>query len=88
LGQWYRDALAAFTDRSPEPVFPRWVGWSNVWLGVLLLPATIVIVFKTGPLAWTGLIGFWISAAVFGVWYLVMTWVVLRAVRQEAASTV
>ena len=42
--------------------------------------------FRTGIFAWTGLVGFWIPAAVFGTWYLVMTWVLLRAIAQEAAT--
>jgi len=44
----------------------------------------MIIFFKTGPFAWTGIIGFWIPAAVFGVWYIVMTVYLLRAIRDEA----
>jgi hypothetical protein len=44
----------------------------------------LIIFFKTGPFAWTGIVGFWIPAAVFGTWYLVMTKLVLQSVRQEA----
>ena len=58
----------------------------SLWLAFLVLPATLIVFFKHGPFAWTGLIGFWIPAAAFGVWYLVMAWVVLRAVDSEAAQ--
>jgi hypothetical protein len=86
LGQLGALALAIFHDRSPQPVFPRWIGYFNVWVALLLLPASMIIFFKTGPFAWTGVIGFWIPAAVFGVWYIVMTVFVLRAIRDEAES--
>ena len=86
LGQLGALALAIFHDRSSRPVFPRWLGYFNLWVALLLLPASMIIFFKTGPFAWTGVIGFWIPAAVFGVWYIVMTVFVLRAIRDEAAA--
>lgn len=84
LGQLGALAVAIFNDRSPEPVFPRWLGYFNLWVALLLVPAGTIIFFKTGVFAWTGLVGFWIPAAVGGVWYLVMTVMLLRAIRAEA----
>lgn len=86
IGQLVPIAVCAFTDRRTEPVFPRWLGYYNLWMAFALLPATLIIFFKTGVFAWTGLIGFWIPAAAFGIWYLVMTVMVLRAVRSEAVE--
>ncbi|WP_182379446.1 hypothetical protein [Nocardioides sp. WS12] len=84
VGQLVAIAIATLGDRSPEPVFPRWVAWFSLWLAFLVLPATLIAFFADGVFAWTGLIGFWIPAAAFGAWYLVMTWVLLRAIRTEA----
>ena len=86
FGQLGALIVAIFHDRSAAPVFPRWLGFFNLWVALLLLPASMIIFFKTGPFAWTGVIGFWIPAAVFGVWYIVMTVVLLRAIRDEATS--
>jgi hypothetical protein len=77
--------VAIFHDRSPQPV-PALARFLQPWVALLLLPASMIIFFKTGPFAWTGVIGFWIPAAVFGVWYIVMTVVLLRAIRDEAAA--
>lgn len=85
VGQLIAIAVATLQDRSPDPVFPRWIAWFSLWLSFLVLPASLIVFFQDGVFAWTGLIGFWIPAAAFGMWYLVMTWVVLRAVRQEAS---
>lgn len=90
LGQLGAIAVAVITDRNNDtpagPVFPRWVAYYQVWVGVLLLPASLIIFFKTGPFAWTGIVGFWIPAAVFGTWYLVMTKLLLSAIGREAAE--
>ncbi|WP_131536088.1 hypothetical protein [Mycolicibacterium aromaticivorans] len=84
IGQLGALAMAVFTDRRSTPVFPRWLGYYNAWVALLLLPASMILFFKSGPFAWTGLIGFWIPAAVFGTWYPVMTVFLLRAIKQEA----
>lgn len=87
VGQLVAIAVGTLGDRSPTPVFPRWVAWFSLWLSFLVLPATLIAFFTDGVFAWTGLVGFWIPATAFGIWYLVMTWVVLRAVRQESLTT-
>lgn len=84
FGQLGAIAVAVLNDRRAEPVWPRWVAYYSIWVGVLLLPASLIIFFKTGPFAWTGIVGFWIPAAVFGTWYLVMTKLLLGSIRQEA----
>jgi hypothetical protein len=76
-------SVATLTDYRENPVFPRWFGYMNIWVGFLLVPANMIIFFKTGPFAWTGVIGFWLPAAVFGLWYFVVTYVLLKAIRQE-----
>lgn len=83
-GQLFALAGSTLTDRREKPVFPRWSAYMQVWVAVLLLPATLIEFFDTGPFAWNGLVGFWIPAAVFGAWYIVMTVLLLRAVREEA----
>lgn len=77
-------AIAVPTLVTKVQVFPRWVAWYSLWVAFLLLPASCIIFFRTGIFSWTGLVGFWIPAAVFGTWYLVMTWVLLRAIHDES----
>jgi hypothetical protein len=84
--QVFAMAAATLTDTRPDPVFPRWFGYMNIWVGFLVVPANMIIFFKTGPFAWTGVIGFWLPAAVFGLWYFVVTYVLLKAIRQEEAE--
>jgi hypothetical protein len=75
-------ALAVFTDRSPTPVFPRWVGYYNVWEALFLCPFLLIAFFKTGPFAWDGAIGFYLPTAGFCVWLLVMTGALFRSIKE------
>lgn len=84
IGQLVTLSIATLADRRPRPVFPRWSAYLNLWVAVLLTPATMIVFFQSGPFSWAGIVGFWIPAAVFGGWYVVMTVLLLRAIDQEA----
>jgi len=70
-------AVASFLDERPTPVFPRWLGYYNLWAMLLVIPDQLLFFFHDGPFAWNGLFGLWIPAVSFGSWFLVM-YVVLR----------
>jgi hypothetical protein len=70
--------LAILGDPNERPVFPRWVGFLNLWAAVLFTPGGLITFFKGGPFAWNGLFGFWIPLVAFFAWYIVM-FVFLRA---------
>ncbi|MEH3141295.1 MAG: hypothetical protein PGN37_14185 [Mycobacterium kyogaense] len=76
-------ALAIFSDRRPQPVYPRWVGYANAWSAVLFLPGPVLFYFLSGPFAWNGVAAFWIPANAFGAWFLIMTHATISAVRRE-----
>jgi len=48
-----------------EAIFPRWFGYLNILLVIVLIPGVFTFFFKTGPLAWDGLITFWIALPPF-----------------------
>jgi hypothetical protein len=63
-------AIAGFIDKRPQPFLPRWACWATV-LEALIGGGGIFAGFvTTGPLAWNGLIGFWIPIASFVIWLL------------------
>lgn len=78
--------VAMLQDTDPEPIFPRWYGYLNVWCGLLFAPAAMMPVFKSGPLDWRGLISLWLGFAAFGVWLVAGSWTMDRAVRRQAAE--
>ncbi|MEU9456188.1 hypothetical protein [Streptomyces sp. NPDC048277] len=74
---------ASFVDRRERPVFPRWYGWLSLVLGVLLIPGAFVYLFKTGPLAWNGVLANTIPMLTYFVWKIATPIVLLRAIKSE-----
>lgn len=68
---------AVLTDKSEQAVFPRWVGFFCLWVGILLIPGMFAIFFKTGPFAWDGLLAFWLPFGIFFGWLGVMSWKII-----------
>ncbi|MEC9358561.1 MAG: hypothetical protein VX836_11915 [Pseudomonadota bacterium] len=87
LAQFLAIAFGALRDQGAEPVFPRWVAYFNVWVGLLFVPGAFAYFFRTGPFAWDGLLAFWIAAGAFFAWLVTMTPVLLRAINAEPRST-
>lgn len=78
--------IAILQDKRPVPLFPRWVGYVNLWAALVLAPGGLAAMFKTGPFAWNGLITFWIALPVFGCWFFLMFFTCMRAVRAYYAE--
>ena len=82
-------ALAIFLDRQARPVFRPWVAHFNLLIAASLAPAAFVGLYLSGPLAWDGLLSFWLRNAAIVAWIAVMTVVMgrnLYARQREAAA--
>jgi hypothetical protein len=55
------------SDKNENRIFPRWIGFVSIWVGVLSTPGCLIAFFYDGPFAWNGLFGFWLPALAFGV---------------------
>jgi hypothetical protein len=55
-------------------IWPRWLGYFNVWCGFIFAAGGLVVLFKDGVFAWNGLLAFWLVAVFFGLWFLIMAW--------------
>jgi hypothetical protein len=71
-------------DTDPTPVFPRWVGYFNLWVALLVLPADLMAFFKTGPFGFNGAFALYLPAGLFFAWILTMTPVLLRTIERDA----
>jgi hypothetical protein len=87
-GMFQMVALAVVTlrDRRPEPVYPRWFGYFQLWCALGVGFTFGVWIFKTGPLAWNGLLGFWVPVSFYFVWVIGTTIMTARAIRNDDES--
>ena len=79
-------ALAIFWDRQEKPVFRRWVAYFNLLVAVALAPASFTALSMRGPLAWDGLVSFWVKNIAIAVWIVVMGVVLGQAIRHQRAD--
>lgn len=74
--------IAVISDRRAEPLVPRWVAYVCFWAALGVAGGSFCVYTQTGPIAWNGLIAFWLLAVAFFVWMLTMSWAMLRASRR------
>jgi hypothetical protein len=58
-------AVAGFMDRRPEPIWPRWASYVNIWVAITGAGGVLAVFFHTGPFSWNGVMGYWIPVIVF-----------------------
>jgi hypothetical protein len=86
IGQSVILALAIYLDDQPRPVFGRWVAYFNLLVAAALCPAAFVGVSLSGPLAWDGVLSFWLKNIAIAVWIVVMGIALGQAIYRECAE--
>jgi hypothetical protein len=83
-------ALAIYLDRQVRPVFSPWVGHFNLVTAVAMAPAAFVALAHDGPLAWDGLLSFWVKNAAIALWIIVMAFALGQAIylRRRESQTI
>lgn len=76
-------AVSIYLDQQDHPVFGRWVAHFNVAVAIALAPAGFAGLALNGPLAWNGLLSFWVKNVAIAVWLAVMAVVLGRIVPRE-----
>jgi hypothetical protein len=79
-------ALVVFQDRRPKPLLPRWSAYLNIWAAFGVLSGSLVVFVHSGPLAWNGILAWYVLCCSFFVWMVTMTWLMLRASRVAEAA--
>lgn len=77
-------AVAGFLDSRPQPAFPRWSAYMNLWVAITGAGGVLAVFFKSGPFSWNGVIGFWIPVIAFVVGMTVNMVLLLRRTQYEA----
>jgi hypothetical protein len=79
-------ALAIYWDRQEQPVFKMWVAHFNILVAVALAPAAFTALTFSGPLAWDGLVSFWVKNIAIAAWIVVMGVVLGQAILRRRAE--
>jgi hypothetical protein len=72
--------VAILLDRRERPVFPRWLGYYNLWVALMFLPGTFNVFYQSGPLSRNGIIAYYIPLTVFATWLVITSLYLSRAV--------
>jgi hypothetical protein len=80
--QWIATAIAIFSDNAQHPVFPRWAGYLSLWCALQSLPSSLLFFVHDGPLAWNGILSYWLALTAFAAWILAMSWLLLQPPRR------
>jgi hypothetical protein len=76
-------ALAIYWDHQDQPIFKPWVAHFNLFVAVALVPAAFTGLAFTGPIAWDGLLSFWVKNIAIAVWITVMGVVLGQTIRRQ-----
>ena len=85
IGQSLILAVAIYLDDQGQPVFDRWVAHFNLAVAAALAPAAFVGLALDGPLAWDGVLSFWVKNVAIAVWIAVMGVVLGRTIYRRRA---
>jgi len=72
--------IAVLLDKRERPIFPRWLGYYNLWVALMFTPGTFNVFFKDGPLAWNGILAWYLPLVVFAIWLVINPIYLSRAV--------
>ena len=78
--------IASLQDQRKEPYFPRWLCYFLLWFALLTAPGCLALFFKTEPFSWKGIIVFWVPAVAFGLYFMAMVTMLLKAIKQLEAE--
>lgn len=79
-------AFAVLGDRRVKRLWPRWVAYYNMWTAFLFTAGGFAIFFKHGAFAWNGLLAYWMAAVMFGAWFIVMAYLLLKAIGKDTPT--
>ncbi|TAM67187.1 hypothetical protein [Mycobacterium sp.] len=72
-------AICIFHDPRTEPLIPRWAAYLCLWVTLGVSAGGLIVFAHTGPIAWNGIISWWIVVISFFVWIASMSTLMIRA---------
>ncbi len=79
-------AIAGFMDTRPNPTWPRWAAYMNLWVATIGAGGVAAVFFKSGPFSWDGIVGIWLPTVFFAVGMTVNTVLLYRRAKIDFAT--
>lgn len=73
-------AYAILCDTRERPLIPTYVGIVNFIAPIVFSPGLGVHAVKSGPIAWNGVLTFWLPGVTFGIQVVIDTWSLYRSI--------
>lgn len=73
-------AVLFLNDRREVTIFPKWLGWYNIWTCFIFLTLIIMPYFRVGLWAWDGWMNFWVAFFAWFIWIVAQSYFVFRAI--------
>jgi hypothetical protein len=70
--------IAIMMDTRENPIFPRWLAYFSFWAAVSYIPGSLNPLAHHGPLAYDGVLAWWLGLIVFSIWIAVVSVVLIR----------
>lgn len=72
-------------DKRPVPLFPKWLSWFSIWVGLMFILEVLNPFFKGGTFSRSGLLNYWIEFSIFFLFMLLISiWTLKAITRLEA----
>lgn len=71
--QYVALGVVVIRDNREKPLFPKWLAWLGIWIGLESLVFLIMPYFRSGPFSWDGLFAYWIPFFAPCVWLLLVS---------------
>ena len=80
-------SVAAFKySDDPLTPFPRWYAYYNLWVALLYEVGALAFLTKTGPIAWDGVLVFWMPFALFFSWIAITGYLLIKGLKRQLAA--
>jgi hypothetical protein len=73
---------------SDGSVYPRWLGYFNLYMAFGLMGGVLIPFFSSGPFGWNGVVGFWLVAVDFFAWVILMWVLTVKAIKQDTGGPI
>jgi hypothetical protein len=79
-------AAGGLLDTRPNPVIPRWAGYANIWMVIIIIPDQLLFFFQSGPFTWNGVFGLYLPLTSFFGWFALTVYLVLKSADRVVAE--